>query len=49
MIHPEVLLSLRIVFTILGFLFFQMDLRIALSISVKNFYGDCFESVDSFW
>jgi hypothetical protein len=33
---PEILLLLRIVFAILGFLLFQMDLQIALSNSVKN-------------
>jgi hypothetical protein len=33
---PEVLLLLKIVFAILGFLFFQMNLQIALSKSVKN-------------
>ena len=33
---PEVLLLLRIVFTILGFLLFQMNLRIAFSNSTKN-------------
>jgi hypothetical protein len=33
---PEVLLLLRIVFTILGFLLFQMNLRIALSNYMKN-------------
>jgi hypothetical protein len=32
----EVLLMLRIVFTILGFLFFRMKLRTALSMSEKN-------------
>jgi hypothetical protein len=36
-IHPEVLLLLRIVFTtILGFLLFQMNVQIALSNSMKN-------------
>ena len=33
---PDVLSVLRIVFTILGFLLFQMNLRIALFNSVKN-------------
>ena len=33
---PEVLLLLRIVFAILGFLLFQMNLQNALSNSVKN-------------
>jgi hypothetical protein len=50
-IPPEFILLLRIVFAILGFLFFQMNLQIALSISVKmswNFDGDCIESVDCF-
>ena len=44
-----VLLSLRRVFAILGFLLFQMNLQIALSNSLKNFDGDCIESVDCFW
>jgi hypothetical protein len=35
-IPPEVLLLLRIVFAILGFLLFQMYLHMALSNSVKN-------------
>jgi hypothetical protein len=35
-IPPEVLLLLRIVFAILGFLLFQMNLQIVLSNSVKN-------------
>jgi hypothetical protein len=35
-IPPEVLLLLRIVFAILGFLLFQINLRIALSNSVMN-------------
>jgi hypothetical protein len=35
-IPPEVLLLLRIVYTILGFLLFQMNLQVALSNSVKN-------------
>jgi hypothetical protein len=35
-IPPEVLLPLRIVFAILGFLLLQMNLQIALSNSVKN-------------
>ena len=51
-IPPEVLSLLRIVFAILGFLLFQMNLQIALSNSVKlswNFDGDCIESVDCFW
>ena len=38
-IPPEVLLLLRIVFTILGFLIFHMKLRITLSMSVKNCVG----------
>jgi hypothetical protein len=50
---PEVLLFLRIVFTILGFLFFYMKLRIALSMPVNNcaeiFDGDSIESVDCLW
>ena len=43
----EILLLLRIVFPILGFLLFQMNLQIALSISEKlswNFDGDCIVS-----
>jgi hypothetical protein len=35
-IQPEVILLLKIVFPILGFLLFQMNLRVALSNSVKN-------------
>jgi hypothetical protein len=35
-IPPEVLLLLRIVFAILGFLLFPRNLQISLSISVKN-------------
>ena len=50
---PEILLLLRNVFTILVFLFFQMKLRIPLSMSLKNcvgiLMGDCIESVDCFW
>jgi hypothetical protein len=38
-IPPEVLLSLRRVFAILGFLLFQMNLQIALSNSLKNWVG----------
>jgi hypothetical protein len=38
-IPPEVLLLLRIVFIILGFLLFQRDLRVPLSFSVKNEVG----------
>jgi hypothetical protein len=38
-IPPEVLLLLRIVFAIPGFLFFHMKLKIALSRSVKNCVG----------
>jgi len=34
-IPPEVLLLLRIVFTFLGFLFFQMNLKISLSMSLR--------------
>jgi hypothetical protein len=45
----EVLLLLRIVFVILGFLLFLMNLQIALSNSVKNFDGDYIKSVDCFW
>jgi len=36
-----------------GFFLFQMNLQIALSISIKelscNFDGDCIECVDCFW
>ena len=39
MILPAVLLLLRIVFDILGFLPFQMNLRIALYMSLKNCVG----------
>ena len=50
---PEFPLLLRIVLTILGFLLFQMNLRIAFSNSMKNWVGifdvDCVESVDCFW
>jgi hypothetical protein len=35
-IPPEVLLSLRRLFAILGFLLFQMNLQVALSNSLKN-------------
>jgi len=55
-IPPEVLLLLRIVFTILGFLLLHMNLQIALSNSMKNwnsvslnFDGNYIESVDCFW
>jgi hypothetical protein len=49
-ILPEVLLLLRIVFAILVFLLFQMNLQISLYNSVKNCYfgGDGIESVDCF-
>jgi hypothetical protein len=50
-IPTEVLLFLRIVFAILGFLLFQMIMQIVLSNSEElswNFYGDCIESVDCF-
>jgi hypothetical protein len=36
---PDVLLLLRIVFTIQRFLFFEMNLQIALSNSMKNWIG----------
>jgi hypothetical protein len=39
LIPPEDLLLLRIVITILGFLLFQMNFRIALSNSIKNLFG----------
>jgi len=35
-IFPEVLLLLRIIFAIMGFLPFQMNLRIALSMSLRK-------------
>ena len=35
--HPEVLLLLRIVFAILGFLLFQMNLQISLSVFLGLF------------
>jgi hypothetical protein len=38
-VPPAVLLLLRIVFAILGFLPFQMNLRIALSMSLENCVG----------
>jgi hypothetical protein len=38
-IQAEVLVLLRIVFTILGILFCQTKLRIALSMSLKNCVG----------
>jgi hypothetical protein len=38
-IPPEVLLSWRRVFAILGFLLFQMNLQIALSNLLKNWVG----------
>ena len=38
-IPPEDLLLLKIILAILGFLFFHMKLRIALSMSVKNYVG----------
>ena len=41
MISPEVILLLRIIFAILGFLLFQINLKIVLCISVK----DCVESL----
>ena len=52
-VPPEVLLLLRMVFDILGFLLFQINLRIALSLLLSeklswNFDGDCIESVDRF-
>jgi hypothetical protein len=50
-ILPEVLLLLRIVFAILGFLLIQMNYQIALfncENSSWNFDGDCIESVDCF-
>ena len=49
-IPQEVLLLLRIVFAILGFLFFQMNFPFYLSEELSwNFDGDCVESVDCFW
>jgi hypothetical protein len=47
-IPSEVLLLLRIVFTVFGFLLFKMILRIVLSNSEElswNFDEDCIESV----
>jgi hypothetical protein len=46
-IPPEVLLLLRRVFAILGYLLFQMNLRITLSNSMKNwsFIGNYIETV----
>jgi hypothetical protein len=38
-VHPEDLLLLKIVLTILGFLLFQMNLQIALSNFMKNSVG----------
>jgi hypothetical protein len=38
-IPPEILLLLRIVLVIMGFLLFQMNLRIALYDSMKNWVG----------
>jgi hypothetical protein len=38
-IPPEVLLLLKIVYVILGFLLFQMNFQIALSNSVKSWVG----------
>jgi hypothetical protein len=52
LIPPEVLLLLRIVFAILGFLLFQMNLQIAFSNCEElgwNFDEDCIESVDCVW
>ena len=49
-IPPEVLLLLRIIFAILGFLLLWMTLQIALFKELSwNFDGDCFESIDCFW
>jgi hypothetical protein len=42
-ISSEVLLLLRIVFAILGFLLLQMNLRIAFSNYMKNVDEDCIE------
>jgi hypothetical protein len=38
-IPPKVLLLLRIIFNILGFLFFQMNLRVVLSMCLENCVG----------
>jgi hypothetical protein len=38
-ISPDVLLLLRIVFAVLGFLFYHIKLRISLFFSVKNCVG----------
>ena len=52
-IPPSVLLLLRIVFAILCFMPFQMNLKIALfHVNEElcwDFDGNCIESVDSFW
>ena len=48
----EVLSLLRIVFSILRFLFFQINLETAFPICeelCRNFDGGCIESVDCFW
>jgi hypothetical protein len=52
-ISPEVLLSLRIFFAILGFFvipdeFADYPFKFVEELSC-NFDGDCFESVDCFW
>jgi hypothetical protein len=44
-----VLLLLRIFFSILGLLPFQMNLRLALSMSLKNCVGILIESIDCLW
>jgi hypothetical protein len=54
MVIPEFLLLLRIVFAILGFLLFQMNLQIVLYNSMKNWVEilmgiALIESVDYFW
>jgi hypothetical protein len=51
-IQPEVLLLLRIVLAILGFLFFHVKLRFAFAVCEESCWklnGDCVESVDCFW
>jgi hypothetical protein len=53
LIRAKFLLFLRMVFAILGFLLFQMNLQIVLFNWIKklswNFDGDYIESVDCFW
>ena len=46
---PEVALLYKTDLAFLGFLFFHIKLFIVLSRFVKNFDGDCIESIDCFW